>query len=250
MFEHTSHSPESWNSHLNGLVDFARKSTTNACAANPSPERTQKLVEKVARFADSDILRVLTTTANVPEPKRSELQPKCSKGCDHCCYQWVRCSIPEALFTFEGIKSTCMPEEIADLRARIGVYAAELVPDESGVIPQVPCPLLRDGACSVYEHRPLICRGVGSLDADACLAAKLDPQNVTVPYLLPMLQITAALRNGLAQGIGAAGLPGYDVVLAFALRILIDDPDAAAKYFAGEDVFLPAKAESTNVLPL
>lgn len=233
-----------------GLVDFARRSTTSALGQDRSAERTTRLVAKIARFADSDILRIVEPLNALPDEEREKYQPKCKRGCDHCCYQWVRCSAPEALFTFEGIKQTLSPEEMIQLRERIREYSAELIPNAAGLMPQIACPLLKDGLCSVYENRPLICRGVASLDAELCRVGRLDPENTMVPYLMPMMHVAGSLRNGINDGAKAAGFPDYDVVLALALAILLDDPEAPTKYLAGEDVFHSAKAESQHMVSI
>jgi Fe-S-cluster containining protein len=244
----TGYSQEAWHSHLNGLLDFARKSTASAISSEPSAERTARLMAKISRFADSDILRIVEPINALPEEERRQCQPQCAKGCDHCCYQWVRCTVPEALFTFEGLRAALSSEEIGLLREVISEYTVQLVPNAAGLMPQIACPLLKDGACSVYEHRPLICRGVASLDAETCRIGRLHPETTKVPYLMPMMHIAGSLRNGVSAGIKAAGLPEYEVVLALALAILIDDPEAPAKYFAGENVFLSAKAESGQMV--
>jgi hypothetical protein len=41
--------------------------------------------------------------------------------------------------------------------------------------PEHPCPFLDDGACSIYEVRPLSCRGMNSLDAGECASRLREP---------------------------------------------------------------------------
>lgn len=46
-----------------------------------------------------------------------------------------------------------------------------------------PCTFLRDGVCSIYEHRPFACRTYVSLDADALLCELIPGESVPVPNL-------------------------------------------------------------------
>src|SRR4029077_8029706 len=41
--------------------------------------------------------------------------------------------------------------------------------------PDHPCPFLEEARCSIYEARPLSCRGTNSLDAGACERTLHDP---------------------------------------------------------------------------
>ena len=110
----------------------------------------------------------------------------CRKGCSHCCH------IPVAMLQVE-----------ADLIGRaIGVTPRQLKksvsPEERGFGYHMPCPFLKDNACSIYEHRPLSCRVHFNLDADPLLCELLP--EVTVP--VPLMNMTpvqtvyiATLRN-------------------------------------------------------
>ncbi len=94
----------------------------------------------------------------------------CRSGCDHCCYQPVGVTPPEALAIHEHLKATFSAEALATIAARVaaartrtrGLTAAERFS------PDHPCPFLEAGACSIYDARPLSCRGMNSLDADEC----------------------------------------------------------------------------------
>ncbi len=44
------------------------------------------------------------------------------------------------------------------------------------------CPFLRDSACSIYAHRPTVCRTLLNLDDDALLCELVDGVEVLVPY--------------------------------------------------------------------
>lgn len=97
---------------------------------------------------------------------------RCRRGCSDCCSQLFPITEVEGAYISKGVKA--LPEgERQALRARARVYMRERasllasrdVPDAWGALPpaglRLPCPALVDGVCSIYEHRPLICRRYG-----------------------------------------------------------------------------------------
>ena len=64
----------------------------------------------------------------------------CKKGCSLCCHNEVSVSLLEAEYIEKhtGIKQS-FNLDIKDF-------------------PGTPCPFLNNGACSIYEHRPFVCR--------------------------------------------------------------------------------------------
>src|SRR5690606_36919700 len=84
----------------------------------------------------------------------------CKAGCDHCCYQPVGVTAPEALAIFDHLKQTRSVEALAQLTAHVA-KRHEQTRDLSAAerfSPEQPCPFLESGHCSVYEVRPLACR--------------------------------------------------------------------------------------------
>jgi Fe-S-cluster containining protein len=72
----------------------------------------------------------------------------CRKGCDACCRHFSLFPV-EAAALVQALDSRGA-EEKGRIRSR-----ARLAPEEG------PCPLLQDGACLLYEARPIICRTHG-----------------------------------------------------------------------------------------
>src|SRR3569623_3215541 len=103
-------------------------------------------------------------------PAKADRPVACHDGCAHCCYQAVGVSVPEALALEAYVRATRSPAEREELAARVrqadqrtrGLTSAQRLS------PELPCPFLEvaDGRCTVYEARPLACRGTNSLDAE------------------------------------------------------------------------------------
>lgn len=97
----------------------------------------------------------------------------CRRGCSQCCYHLFQITEVEAAVISHAVKQ--MPEaEREDLRARARDYLPQRdrimrrhgMIEAWGRLPpegtRLACPALSpEGACRIYEHRPLICRKFG-----------------------------------------------------------------------------------------
>lgn len=186
---------------------------------------------KAAAFG-ADVLQATLTRQVAGEPIA------CRRGCAHCCKSIVTCSAPEIL-RVAGALTQQGPDIVAAVldraRARGGRTVAELLAD------QADCPLLFDGACSVYVARPLACRQLYSLSAEACQQA-VEQGTQDVPLLMPPMQLGELVRTMLFAAMRAEGMAeiGYD--LSEGLLIALGTPNAEARWLAGEDVFSAARS--------
>lgn len=97
---------------------------------------------------------------------------QCRRGCSDCCHQLFQITEIEAAEIARGLAAMA-PETVAELReralpyleARRALVTAKGEPEAWGSLPtkgtRLPCPALKDGACQIYEYRPLICRKFG-----------------------------------------------------------------------------------------
>ncbi len=96
----------------------------------------------------------------------------CHRGCTECCHHLFQITELEAAYISRAMKS--LPEEkhlLMEQRAqkyiedREKLLSDRRVPDAWGSLPppglRLACPALLDGACQIYDHRPLICRKYG-----------------------------------------------------------------------------------------
>ena len=105
---------------------------------------------------------------------------QCRRGCSSCCSQLFSISAIEAAYISKALKELD-PESRELMRRNALAYLEELtgapvdqtqsIEDHSRVIEEVlerlvgrrhiPCPALKDDACSIYSHRPIMARKFG-----------------------------------------------------------------------------------------
>ena len=194
-----------------------------------------------AAAAASDRAAVLERTALATEPPASPVA--CAKGCPACCVSKVAVVAPEVLRIAEHLRRSLSPEAFAALveRVRAADERTRGLSRAERARAAVPCPLLVDGACSVHEVRPLICRGWTSLDAEACARHFAHPDGAPVP---PSYRVAYELASAVLAGVGRAALDagrdGRLLELTAALLIALEDPGAAADWDVGHPAFSPA----------
>jgi hypothetical protein len=154
--------------------------------------------------------------------QRAEMdRVECRRGCAFCCH------VDVAVTPLEAIR-LARHERAAGRR--------ETAPATPSPRP-APCPLLKDGACTVYDMRPFACRSLFSPDASACEAGFAS----TAPALVPSLDWPRFLACGYITGEIAAlddlGLASHLVELRGALALLLADPQALPRWLNGADIF-------------
>jgi Fe-S-cluster containining protein len=182
----------------------------------------------------------------------------CKSGCDHCCYQSVGVTPPEALAIFAHLMATRSEGELARFREHLadryrktrGLSSAERFS------PEQPCVFLEAGRCSIYEVRPLSCRAMNSLDADECSkrlrepearAAFLESGAGSRSFMEPIRAfhaVSAGLQLGLSE-LYALDMRPLDLVAA--MQLLVTGPDSlGAAWVAGENALEPARGGDSS----
>lgn len=81
---------------------------------------------------------------------------RCGPGCTECCHHVFAISGIEAEQVRRGVEA--LPDEV---RREVEARAVEYIERRLVRGERLPCPALRDGRCSIYEHRPMMCRKFG-----------------------------------------------------------------------------------------
>ncbi len=191
------------------------------------------------------------------ERARPETRPAlaCRAGCAHCCHSMVSV-LPQEAFALAAHIETATPEpEREALKARVIAHAGRTarMGGAARMRARIACPFL-DGEtalCRVHAARPLTCRGMNSVDESACRAALDDPAaEIAVPTVLAHHRAVQNLYDQIGARLSAAGLPSASLELSGALAIIWSEPDAMARWRAGEDIFAGARAADATDAPI
>ena len=144
---------------------------------------------------------------------RQKMGVACHKGCHWCCHQAVYANSYELHFLSEKIKSHFSTEKISSWieasEAKHGVTSKMNEEEISSY--KSSCPLLENGACSIYEARPMACRIYLSTQLKTCTEFYQHPENkLNYPALIDF-----PLRAGRMMNEGfMAALKGYGIETA------------------------------------
>ncbi|MDC0677580.1 YkgJ family cysteine cluster protein [Sorangium atrum] len=178
----------------------------------------------------------------------------CRAGCDHCCHQSVGVTPPEALAIADHLRSTLSDAELARVAQHVsGCHdRTRSLPSAERFSPDHPCPFLRSGRCSIYEVRPLSCRGMNSLDAGECATRLRDPEaraaflarGVGGRSFMEPIRGVHAISAGLQLSLSELfRLDMRPLELTAAMHLLLNGPDSLADaWIRGERPFESARS--------
>ena len=172
-----------------------------------------------------------------PAFARRERQVECRRGCTFCCHLSVSATPLEAA----RIAGALRAEARLDLERAVLGTADRLagLDAQARLGRRTPCPLLLEGACSVYEARPLACRALLSVSVREC-ERQFEAGGAALqalPGLLTPRLIASGLISGEMAALADLGLAGHLVELTAALALLLRDPQALGRWLDGADVF-------------
>ena len=172
----------------------------------------------------------------------------CKNGCSWCCYKQVGVSPLEVFLIVEYLKNKKTTFSLEDLNSRLATLDQQTngLSSASRLEAQLPCAFLLENSCSIYEVRPLACRGGNSIDADLCRRHVEDMDNFqseaeleghpdwihAVPF-----HVMRVLREGLTSGMRKWDLGQEKLELTAATRIALQEKDALENWIAGKDIF-------------
>lgn len=168
----------------------------------------------------------------------------CRKGCYFCCHINVQVTIPDAILVASAIRAGRFGRFAATVRATADRIRG-LAPAER-YRQAVPCPMLENGACGIYDVRPTACRAYLATDARKCEASLESARTTGLPTPVESLaypqQISAAINGAVLQACADEGLQNCAVELTLATDLILRDDTAVERWLSGETVFEPYRS--------
>jgi Fe-S-cluster containining protein len=212
--------PDSLESQAETALQQQKATTIHALRASRRNTAVLQLAEQVHR-------RMSATIDALP----SKAQHACAPGCFFCCYLPVDVLAPEAFRIAAHLQQTRWPGELAELEYRLGVYSQH----DFGTR---PCVFLAHGHCSIYQVRPMVCRGYNSLSKERCEAfyhdASIDLRGTKDGVAG---RLAEAMEDGVIAGLTALGLDAQWYELPSAVLRALETTDGPARWVRGEAVF-------------
>lgn len=195
-----------------------------------------KRLRKTANPAD--LLAVLRSAhkefdrAYAGAPAAARASVACRAGCGACCHVPVGAQAHEVLLAAEYIQTRSSPESLEAVIAGVAAHRAAFAGknmDERAAL-RIPCPLLHDDSCSIYEARPESCRSHHSHNLSGCISnleSGLDIVDVLIPEIRGRM---FAVMLGIDQAVAEAGFDGRAYDFGSALHEALTDGMCAVRW--------------------
>ncbi len=173
---------------------------------------------------------------------RERVAVACTRGCSYCCHLRVEIRPHEAFVLAHQIQARLASDTRARVLAKIDENVARLavLTPEQHIRAGIPCALLHDGTCSVYDARPAACRKYYSISLPVCRDAFNDTAApLTGEIENEQVRLAGnAVALGCAQGLDDAGYDAALYELHYALKRALQDARAEKRYRSGKRAFV------------
>lgn len=204
-------------------------------------------IDRLVDSADAIAEQILEARADAGGPALA-----CRAGCAWCCHVQVGIAAPEALRIANYLRASLLPAgssfsggqpDILGHRLRALDARTRGLDADARAAARLPCAFLLNRQCAIYPVRPLLCRAWNSLAATACQANLRQPDNVPIPTDEDRRLLVGQVALGLDDGIWDVGLGehGIDLDLTAAVRLALEEHNAARRWLADEPVFADAR---------
>jgi Fe-S-cluster containining protein len=199
--------------------------------------RLSRILKQTANPSRATEAAALVHTVFDTSVRKSEhgIKLACGKGCAYCCHTYVSVLAPE-VFRIASVIRTGAARRVSHetFEARAAETANKGHDARHGK--QLPCALLVDGLCSVYQHRPMMCRKAASTAVDDCIATF---NGSGKGWTMPRINDTASRASLYALSIALLinNLPWQTLELSAALQVALRHDDAETAWLAGDNIF-------------
>lgn len=147
----------------------------------------------------------------------------CGPGCDFCCYNQVRATLPEIITLVMFLKKTRTALELKMLTRDIQSHTMRIRGLADLDIPRdLPCIFLRNGTCSVYQARPFACRGWHALNREDCrLAFENEDPLAPIEHYPQRRQAAIDFSLGMSRALNLNRLPNGDILLPLGIGAVL-----------------------------
>lgn len=166
----------------------------------------------------------------------------CGPGCGACCVVNVSVLMPEAIAISWYLQRTLEEGELDKVRTRLHelLIATRWLDDEERLFLHEPCAFLdQNGLCMIHKVRPLLCRALTSTNSSSCREAiamvALDGQPI-VEMNLFQKNLFETVYQELRAAMEDSGLDHRPRRLTSAVLVLLDEPEMAESFVAGENI--------------
>lgn len=204
-----------------------RQITLELLSGSPGPDDLIALAAGAAAFAD----RLGASLVNTDPPERPI---DCKAGCGHCCHISVSVTPVEVFRLSNHILSCFDTEGLTALMERLRVASA--MTRDKRFAAYLPCPLLEDNICTAHAARPLNCRGLESMNAEACRLAS-HGETLEVPIYIERRKLFHHILGGLVSGTALSGRGNEQLDLTPALLACLEKSEAARRWLKQEEIF-------------
>jgi len=159
------------------MNSFFESFYSNATAALKRVKDARDL-KAVQAKANEEIDRVFSSVL-----ARSGSAIACREGCSFCCYLKVDIHAGEAFLIADYIRAhfSESARHFVEEKARENWVKIEPMTLNEHFSVNLPCPLLKDGRCSVYSVRPAACRMFHAQTIQTCQESFEQPHDLTAP---------------------------------------------------------------------
>ncbi|MGE0628513.1 MAG: YkgJ family cysteine cluster protein, partial [Hyphomicrobiaceae bacterium] len=168
------------------------------------------------------------------------LNNACAKGCNHCCHCLVVATPPE-IFRIANWLSQRIGNEDGGMVAKVHSEASRRRPmsAQDRFQDSALCAMDAGGACGVYHVRPLPCRALLSLSAEACRLGIMEGRG-QIPLVTGAMDSAEIVRTLMLAAVRSLGLSDAGYELTAGVSLALTAPDSEQRWLAGEDVFAGA----------
>ena len=171
----------------------------------------------------------------------------CRSGCTYCCMVPVAASAPEVLAVAGFVREQFDEERRTALDRRIEANIAATAGMDMSRRDRVrlDCPFIEAGQCSVYEVRPIACRGYSSSSVEDCREDYNHPGTGVEIRTNGLRELVyGAIREGLAVASRSASVEHRLLELVRAYKIAAEDSTLAETWRSRPEAFAAATGES------